>query len=411
MRPTLPLICLFSLLPHPLPAQTSPVPATSPATPAAVTKSYTNDELDAMIIGGSVVAAGSGKSSADQGWLKSWRKNASSELRVNTSVGYKDNALYSAFNPVGTTFARTSAEWTLFGLPNASPWQWYGFSLLENTHNFTVPQMPDEQLFMLMAEAKRPVGDQTWKLGAQLQYFYFHQAFDVSLNELVSSSSIIRLHQAEFRPLVEKTFLVNWTASLQGIASVSRFATKLDDYDRYGARLALTRRHGEKNKGKLELSLTDETRFYTHRTQRSLTGANITGTELDRGQLTGELLWKQPLFENFSSTSRLRLRREGDNGPGYYDADHFQLSQKFSWEPKDWDISVGYKFQRWNWDNQAVAGIRHRRVSDSVEARVEHTLNKSWRIFLAAEFEYNGSDQISERYPRSQGEMGVSFIY
>ena len=183
-------------------------------------------------------------------WLAWWRSHGSSELRLNTSAGFKDNALYSPFDPQETPYSRTSAEWTLFGLPTASVWQWYGYVMLENVHNFDIPQMRDEQLYMAIAEAKRPIGNSPWKLGAQLQLFHFHQAFDISFNELVSSTSAVTLDQSEFRPLLETSFATDWTASLQGIFSASRFGTPADDYDRLGVRLSLARKYGKKAKSR-----------------------------------------------------------------------------------------------------------------------------------------------------------------
>ena len=160
--------------------------------------------------------------------------------------------------------------------------------------------------------------------------------------------------------------------------------------------------------------MTDETRDYASRTQRTRAGAAIAGSHLERGQLNLEGLWKHPWNEagSLTTTTKLRHRREDDNGTGYYDATHWQFSQKITWEPKDWEISLAYKYQRWDYDHQAgAAGTLHWRQADSIEFRAEHAFSYAWRIFASGEFEYSNSDFRNERYPRNLGEIGLSFVY
>lgn len=331
---------------------------------------------------------------------------------LSMGIGYKKNALFSAFNEQDSAFTITELEATLFRLAPADDWQFLSYLVAENSHYFHVDGLDDEWLAIALIQTYKKTG--AWKFGLDGQYTFLDQAFSLSFEDLDLGSTRIALNQFGLKPSIEYALLENAYVRLEFPFETDRFQDNSQNYHEYGAQLTVGRQF--QRGGKIEAAYRFERRDYEERVIRSESGARLPGTNLEweDHQWSLSLDYYLNAKKTWKGKSSLNLRRVIDNGFGYDDFWMYRAHQQITYIQPTWELSVAASYSHYDYDTQMVGdgnSNRRHRSRFSIGCDFEKALAENWECTLSYRFEDYLSNVPDDVYSGSVISMALGYSF
>jgi hypothetical protein len=296
---------------------------------------------------------------------------------VRGSFGYKDNVLLSHTNSAGSAFWMSGAELIVFRLPSHG-WQFHFFADASDVRYFDAKPVTDEQMAIAAAQLGKDFGG-GWKSTLGVNYLFQNQVFDFS-GVYTNRATIGQIvgHTLAPRWGLRKTVGAFW---LEGEVNATRqwLDAPLDDYWRFGPRAAAG--HRWEPGSELSLAYQYSRLDYDTREQVDRQGAPLASTSLALNSHLVELsltqLWDQK--RRWQTVTSAGYEANLDNGSGFFDYDHFRLSQLVRYRDENWEISARARAGHFEYSIQTVSALdaAHRRKTMlSVSVRAERKLTK-----------------------------------
>lgn len=341
---------------------------------------------------------------ADESSVVIWDQAA----RVDVGMGYHDNVLRSSIAPEGSGYVRTTADASLIRLSSADRILVL-FLLGEDTRYFEGP-VNYEQFFSATAQFSTPIGKGK-ETGAELNYLYQHQIIDASETEVDRYRVLVLGHGLAAEPYWEQTLGEKWSAKVEGAALRQIYEDELDDYWEGAARLSLIRAYGHRS----EVSLTCQFlgREYDTRDQFDQGGNPLPGTELIYLQQEAEGEWNHyfDVDRKWRLTTRLGYMQSEDNGSGYFDYTRALVREQLRWRSDVWELRATARGGWYRYAIQQVDGNRRERSYIILSFRAERSLGEDWLAYVAAEHEWDDSNDPLDEYRDWYAEVGLGYDF
>jgi hypothetical protein len=278
--------------------------------------------------------------------------NCSASLRGG--FGYKDNVLLSHTNAQGRTFWMSGAELMLFRLPTHG-WQFTFFADAMDARYFDAPSVDNEQMALAVAQLSKDFGG-GWKSTLGLNYLFQNQVYDNSASYYTNQTSIglILGHTLKPRWALRKNLGAFW---LEGEFSGTRqwLDAPLDNYWQLGPRAVVG--YGWGRGSELALSYQFTRLDYDHRPQVSAAGMVVTNSSLALDTHVVELalthVWDEK--KRWQTMTAAGFEASLDNGSGFYNYDHYRLSQRVRYRDENWEITAQARLSPYAYSTQTVS--------------------------------------------------------
>lgn len=329
--------------------------------------------------------------------------------QVSTSMGYRDNILLSSITQESSLFFQTVLDTSLLRMSESGAFLML-YLLAEDTRYFNAPSVNYEQLISASAQYTTPVGDRD-KIGLQTDYLYLHQIFDASETETDLRSILAEGHSITLRPHWEHTFGGGWTAQLEAEALRQTYKEELDDYSEGSGQMSLMYSYG--NRSEASIDWQHSARTYDTREQYDRAGLPVANTELHFRQNLFVTRWRHNWDKkrHWQTTTRFSYLFNRDNGSGYFDYDRQLLRQQVRWTQNDWSINANVDFGQYLYSTQKIGDDRRERSYTAVDMLVERQLGEHWRIQLAAEHEWNHSNDPLDTFRTWTASTGITYEF
>jgi hypothetical protein len=316
--------------------------------------------------------------------------------RITTGLGYRDNVLRSSVASVGSAFFNTAADVSFLRLTDSGAYLTV-FVLGDDTRYFDAPEVNYEQFFSGTVQAVTPVGVRD-ELGGQCTFLYQHQVLDVSETEALPTRLLVEGYNLALRPHWKRTLGGGWAGQIEVLGLRQLYDQDLDDCWELGGRASAIRRYGSRSEFAAGY-LVKQLRYDT-REQFDSFGVALPGTSLDYWQHELAAQWRHHWDEarHWRTTTKLGYLISRDNGSGYFDYDRVLLSQQWRWSGGNWEIKATARGGWYFYHNQIVGTEERERSYAAVELRGERRLGKQWLLYVAAEREWNFSNDPLDEY-------------
>lgn len=344
--------------------------------------------LAVLVALGRGVTAGVDSLSAEDFKVDLWHYTAA----LRGSLGSKDNVLLSHTNAQGSAFWMSSAELMVLRLPTDG-WQFNFFAEASDLRLFNSPAVDNEQDALAVAQLSKDFNS-GWKSTLGINYVFQNQVFDNSANYASQTSvGLIRGHTVAPRWALRKSLGVFW---LEAEFSATRqwLDAPLDSYWQLGPRAVLG--YGWGRGSELALSYQSARLDYEHREQMDLTGATVTNSALALNthvlEFTHTQNWDQQ--RQWQTITTVGVEASFDNGPGFYDYDHYRIAQRLRYRDKRCEVTAQARLSHYAYATQMVNAndaAHRRKTMIGLVLRAERKLTKH----LLAHASYNWDRSIS----------------
>lgn len=198
---------------------------------------------------------------------------------------------------------------------------------------------------------------------------------------------------------------------LQGTAFRQFYADALDDFSEAAGRLSLIRSYARRSE--VSVSYQSRHRFYDTREQFDSFGVIVPDTHLIYWQNELAAQWRHywDAARHWRTLTRASYMWSRDNGSGYFDYDRVLLSQQLRWADRGWEVVANARFGWYFYKAQRIGDERRERSYVAADVRVERRLLKHWLLYVAAEHEWNNSNDPLDEYRDWVASGGVCFEF
>ena len=316
--------------------------------------------------------------------------------RAEVGGGYKHNVLLTSVAPENSSFVSVAADISFIRLSETGS-EFTMFFLGEDRRYFDVPSVNGERFVSGTMQLARPLGLRD-KLGIELSALYQNQVMDVSETETNLTRLLVEGIGIFLKPKWNHTLGPGWEMRLEGVGGPQLYAGEVDSYWEAGGKLTLVRTYGHKS----ELSMNFQSLhwLYDDREQTDLQGQPVPGTTLAfwRPEVFGQWRHNWDAQKRWTTTTKVGLLWNQDNGSGYWNYDRVALSQKVRWRQGGWEIVAGARVGWYLYAVQSVGEERRERLYTTLDLRVERRLGKHWFVYASGESDWNWSNQSLDQY-------------
>lgn len=334
-------------------------------------------------------------------------------ITLHSGVGYKDNILFSSFQPYASGFARGGLEAFLWHTPVGRA-DYFVLLNAEGTRYFSANLVDHEAQAILLGEWRYRIEDK-FKFTVDTQSYYLDQIFDLSDTDAQRTVARLQVIGASLGPALHWEFVPKWWLE-------SRALGKRESYH-----------DGSNNnriaEGEFRTGCTPATRFessigvigrqraFDHREQFTEGGRAITGTFLRITEFETQLKIKATLDRagHWKSTLRTGTLHYTDNGSGYFNYREKKIAADLEWNSGDWLVHLEGSAKRLVYEVQTVGlGINpDARLKEAYEAqlRLERKLNERWTIYSEYNWERNRTNYVIADYAVNEGLLGVQWSW
>lgn len=333
---------------------------------------------------------------------------------ASAGIGYGDNVLRAAVDPVNSGFAQLNAGGMAIRDPRG-PLAWY--NTLDGTLTRYFSDEVDNGVFVLGRSELRWRANDTWRFIAAGQLVHQNEVMDASSLDLGAARLQVKVTSIAFEPAAQWNIAPGWSARAQGTATRDDFH-QFDDYDELGGELTLTRDFDRRGAWTLATGITG--RDYDSRPQATIGGGPIFDTVLgvtqERLELRysvsggggdGHLRWRARL--------KFGLLDNDDNGEGWYDYRRQIAQASLAFEQNRWRIDTSAGWRRYLYRVQyAGFGIdppKLWRGEWNTLVRVERELRDGLNAFLEMEYEHGGSNDEFLRFHSTTVVLGLQLSH
>lgn len=316
--------------------------------------------------------------------------------RAEVGGGYKHNVLLTSVAPENSSFVSVAADISFIRLSETGS-EFTMFFLGEDRRYFDVPSVNGESFVSGTIQLARPLGPRD-KLGIELSALYQNQVMDVSETETNLTRLLVEGIGISLKPKWNHTLGPGWETRLEAFGGPQLYAGEVDSYWEAGGKLTLVRTYGHKS----ELSMNFQSLhwLYDDREQTDLQGQPVPGTTLAfwRPEVFGQWRHNWDAQKRWTTTTKVGLLWNQDNGSGYWNYDRVALSQKVRWRQGGWEIVAGARVGWYLYAVQSVGEERRKRLYATLDFRVERRLGKHWFVYASGESDWNWSNQSLDQY-------------
>lgn len=356
----------------------------------------------------SAVAADEALFDEDDLKIRLW--NSSADLRGG--FGYKDNVLLSHTNAQGSAFWMSGAELMIFRLPTHG-WHFHFFADVSDVRYFNSPAVDNEQVAVAAAQLAKEFGH-GWKSNFGVNYLFQNQVFDFS-DAYTNQASVGQVvgHTVAPRLTLRKTIDRFW---IEGEFSGTRqwLDEPLDSYWQFGPRAGVG--YGWSRGSELTLSYQYSRLDYDNREQVDAAVGSLTNTALALDSHSVELSLTQVWDEkrHWQTVTSLGFEANTDNGDGFYNYDHYRLSQQIRYRDADCEITARARLAHFDYSTQTVSAAdtaSRRKTMLNLTLRVERKLSKHLKAHASYLWDRSISNLDFDDYQAStvQGGLAVTF--
>lgn len=301
------------------------------------------------------------------------------EMNLSGGLGYRDNVLLSEIAPESSGYLYTGFDAMSIRSKPEGKDNWLVLFMAENRAFFDVEDFDNETLVFALTHYSRQI-ESIGKLGAGVEYLYTSQAFDASIDEVETSSVVVKGSQA--------MFVADWKFAEQNTLKLGTgkmtFADDSNDFDL--TELSFESDFSISDSLEFRLSLKVADRDYVNRFSRDDDGVLIDDSLLSllekRTRLT--LVEQRALWRgDFVSKLYLDYSTQSSSASRYYDRDRTRLGGSLEWSGEDWSITLGASYQQIDYDVR-LGEDGFTRSNDDIRwsFELERRLNKDWSVFL-----------------------------
>jgi hypothetical protein len=358
---------------------------------------------------------GSGSSSAPDPELAAFlaaQPKWSTRGAVETSYGYKDNLLLSAFEEERSAFARGSIEFLLLHL-GQQQFDFTAFGTFDATHFFSGRTVNHEAGAWLQVEPGYRLG-KTWNFTLPITGYYSDEVYDASDTEVERLVAEIKVGGVMIGPTARWTIHRSWWLEAQAVGERKNYEDSVNNGDVAEgiARLGWTR-------GRIEAKMTGTRRWrdFNSRRQYNRVGREIAGTDLKIAERAGEIRFDVTWDEakHWQTATRASLLRYEDNGFGYFNYRERKIAQELEWKSPRWLVRISGSAARLDYGVQTVGfgSEPPARIRDefSAELRIERSLTKTWKAVASYRWERGRSNDPIASYRVNEGLLGVRWSW
>ena len=336
--------------------------------------------------------------------------NYSTELRGG--FGYKDNVLLSRTNAQGSAFWMSGAEAMIFRLPTHG-WHFHFFTDASDVRYFDSPSVDNEQTAIASAQLGKDLGH-GWKSTLGLNYLFQNQVFDFS---------DVYTNQSSVGQIVGHTLAPRWAARkamgqlwIEGEFSGTRqwLEEPLDGYWQFGPRAAIGCGwgHGSELTFSYQYSRLD----YNSRDQVDASGGTLTNTALALSSHATELSLTHFWDENrrWQTIACLVYEANRHNGSGFYDYDHYRVSQQIRYRDERWEITARARLGHFDYSTQTVSDpnkASRRKTMLNLSLRAECKLAKHFKVHASYLWDRSVSNLDFDDYTASTVLGGLALTF
>jgi hypothetical protein len=333
------------------------------------------------------------------------------DLSLQGGAGYKKNVLYSAVNPLDSSFSTLQAD--LFLVRSGAPEQdVYLYAFADQRHYFELDRADNE--YTVFAEVNWGRRASLAEVNLKGHYLYIDQFFDASVSNADILSNRLRQHEFGLDGHVERSLYRDLYLRLEGAV---RDVDVLDYPDDYWAWLLGGRfeyRPGPKVAAGILYNHADED--YDERPQRAADGEPSPGTTVHivdeslgvyaRGRWGRDRRWGV----DGALTGILRT----DDGGGYYDYRAWRgrllvRGPLFGWR---WESGVYYGDTDYDVRPSSFGDVTSPRLYRTwyqFRLRFDRQLTRRWGCFVEALTQENRSNNPLDVYDHQWAAAGISF--
>lgn len=332
---------------------------------------------------------------------------------VAVGLGYGDNVLRSAVDPVASGFGQLNAGGMAIRDPHGAV-AWY--NTVDGTLTRYFSADVEDGLFVLGRSDVRWRASETWRFNAAAQVVHQDEVMDASSLDLGAARLQVQVTSFAFEPAAQWRIAPGWTARVQATAARDDFR-EFDDYDEFGGEFTLTRDFGRRGAGTLATGITG--RDYDSRPQATMGGGPIFDTTLRVKQERVELRYAASGggadHIRWHAKAKIGLLDNTDNGEGWYDYRREIAQVSLTLEHGPWRVETSSGWRRYVYDVQyAGFGIdppRLWRAEWNALARVEREWRDSLDVFLELEYEHGGSNDEFLRFRSTTAVLGLQLSH
>lgn len=337
----------------------------------------------------------------------------SSSTAATISFGYKDNLLLSFEDEERSPFLRGSVEMLLLRVPRDA-FDFSFFAEAAGTRYTSGKTVDDDARVWLQAEPGYTVGE-NFKFSLPVTGYYYDQVFDVSdtdVERLVAELKVLGLMAG---PTVRWDFHRAAWMEAKAVAQQKRYDDRANDGDIGEGSVALgwTRWRWLE----AQVSAAQRWRDFDSRTQYSVAGRELPGTDLKIAEQEGEfrvdVSWDKDA--RWQTSTRVSMLRYRDNGSGYFDYREARVAHELEWDGESWHVRIGGSASRVDFDAQTVGvGIDPpSRLRDEFmgELHIARQLSSRWTAFGGYTWEHCRSNDRVATYTVNEGLLGVRWSW
>lgn len=329
---------------------------------------------------------------------------------VHVGFGYKDNLLLSHTAEESSGFVRGGFDTLLMHARLDQPAE-YSFGVnAEGTRYFSGTTVDHEAQAIAAAEWRYHLGN-GFTLTLDGRGYYLDQIFDVSDTDVQRVVAQLQVLGAIVGPTLRWSFLRSWWVEVQGNGKRDTYRDGLNN-SRVGEGIA---RLGWRPGARFEASVatSDRVRNYDQRSQYSVSGRPLTGTELKIQQRETEarieVTWDaQSRWKTTTRGGQLNYR---DDGSGYFNYHQRKIEQDLDWVAGVWTVHVEGVAKRLDFNVQTVGlGLNPPpRIKDefTAQARMDRKVSAHWTVYAEFNWDRNRCNDPIESYNMNEGLLGA----
>ncbi|MFO1501413.1 MAG: hypothetical protein U1G07_23995 [Verrucomicrobiota bacterium] len=322
--------------------------------------------------------------------------------------GYADNVLLGNQKSVESPLLAAGLDLTFYRVP-LNGWEFVFVSSGEYIRYLTAAEVHQEATAIVQGQVKKSFG-QGWQTGLSADYIYFNQVFDASTFEDELQAIPVEAHGVTITPFLGRQIGTDTRLELSLPVTRQFFREFIDDYWEVGPKLTLTRDLGQG--GDLALSYQFLDRIHDTRQIRDADGRIESGRILSFYEHELAASWRKYWDgeRHWRTSSRLMLRRNEDNGGGFYDYWRPQFTQQIRYQAPSWEVRAEGRVAYYHYDRERIAGLDspHREKTYlTVSLRGEKSVFKSVKLFAQYEYERALSNLHIDTYEANTYSAGI----
>lgn len=329
--------------------------------------------------------------------------------KVQTGIGYTDNALLAHVNEEQSVFVRSGVD-SLFLHPTRNRIGYVGALKAAGSRYFSTHNVDRDYYAMLYGQFSYQVADSLrFSLGGRA--YTFDQFYDVSNTELVKVVTENKMSGLGLGPEVR------WDVTRFLWLGVETSGARENSPDGFYNRTVAegVARLGWKPGSRFQviLSATDRSRRYDTRVQYSKGGRPVADALLRMDEREGELRlsWTLDTAEHWRTDLRFSTAHYRDNGSGYWAYKYRKVAPEVEWNSGPWLVRVEGSARRVDYDVQLVGNglAQAPRVRDDYAGHVtvEREINPRWTVYAEYTWERKRSNDVFASYSLNEGLLGI----